>query len=947
MSPKTYLLISFVLSMVFSSSALGWAPIDDYNYNLSFEYNTEGEVMSCSTRVGCGEGFDNDPNYVYHCGVMAWKENEVNWPVVEMECSESAEGDECLCKGGVFATDGICDLTLGQFGSTADQNLIVWQTLDPAYDANVIIQPDHEYRISFESFLWQAPILKAYLYYGYIGDNNSVDPDVNVITELNVDVGTDYWELVTLSFKAEGGQPYIGEPLGIRFFQTLSGWYWIDDVRIEFRPLLKAYDPIPPDGGRDVPRNPALSWTAGAKVADVNGHDVYFGMSRSDVNDANTNTAGIYRGTFSDPCYLVPETLDLGQVCYWRVDEVNDPNFWKGDVWSFRVEGHARNPEPPDGAVDVPFTQVLSWTAGLDSTDHDVYFGTDFNEVYDADNDSNVFIRKQPGVTYEPSDPSLHADVTYYWRIDEYSTSPPYFLKGDIWSFTAANFFIVDDMESYGTSVNEIGETWLDGWDNYSRSTVSLQYDDPNLAYGEDSNSMAYNYMNDLYPYYSEAELVFDPTQDWVTTGMEALTLYFYGQNTNIVERMYVALTDSSNNTAEVEYDDPNDLREVKWHEWNIKLEDFAGIDGVDLTDVNSLIIGFGDKSNPQQTLPGDSDVYFDDITLYSPRCVPLYATGSFRYLDHYIPAGSFIPDCFVDYYDLAMMSRDWLISGIGNVSTVVPSDVNLIGHWPLNDNAKSSVVSDISDNYNDGVFYNEVTGGGKPVEGETEDSTITPGAVDDYALEFDGVDDYITLPVFNLNTNTLTVSAWIKRDGDLGAWGSSPTVVGCNEPNGFALSFASTATYAEQVWAANNELSYFWTGWSWDYHSDLIVPNGLWTFVALVVEPEKGTLYLYDGVELYASTNHEYHVPKAFSDMSLIGGGPASTFFRGFMDDVRIYNRSLPAGEILSLALQGSSGSQYLSLEWWRADADKSNRIDMLDFAIMADNWLKEIYWP
>jgi hypothetical protein len=51
--------------------------------------------------------------------------------------------------------------------------------------------------------------------------------------------------------------------------------------------------------------------------------------------------------------------------------------------------------------------------------------------------------------------------------------------------------------------------------------------------------------------------------------------------------------------------------------EWNIDLKEF-GDAGVVLTDVSKLVIGFGDKSNPQ---PGGSGlVYFDDIWLYPQR---------------------------------------------------------------------------------------------------------------------------------------------------------------------------------------------------------------------------------------------------------------------------------------------------------------------------------------
>ena len=62
MSKKLYFLISFVLVLSLSGAAQAWESIDDFNYNLSFEYDACGVQMVCSHRVGCPPNWD--PNYV-------------------------------------------------------------------------------------------------------------------------------------------------------------------------------------------------------------------------------------------------------------------------------------------------------------------------------------------------------------------------------------------------------------------------------------------------------------------------------------------------------------------------------------------------------------------------------------------------------------------------------------------------------------------------------------------------------------------------------------------------------------------------------------------------------------------------------------------------------------------------------------------------------------------
>ena len=941
MSKKLYFLMCFVLLLGLSGAAQAWESIDDFNYNLSFEYDACGVQMRCHA----------DGNLV---DVLGWNDNEVNWANPEIDCANSLGTPDCLCKDDP-ATTGMMKLTMGQWDAPTDQNLIAWQTLDPVYDGNTIIQQDYEYRMFFDTFKWQNPSLYAYLFYGYIPDNNSLDPDVNVITSLEISASTVY-QTFELSFIAEAGQPYIGEPLGVRFFEQGQGWYWIDTVRVEYRPLTKAREPEPANGAVDLPTSGiTLRWVPGMYVAaDVNSHEVYFGADKAAVEDANRfDLTGIFRGDANGGpdandkyYYNLADTLPLGQRCYWRIDEVNEayagPNpppggRWKGDIWSFRVTGSAVNPSPEDEAEDVSLYTDLSWTPGTGSDEHDVYFGTDEDAVTDANIDVNfgVYMVRQDANDFDDFVPALELGKTYYWRIDEVNVAISSLIEGDIWSFTVEDYVSVDDMDSYSDDA-AVKAVWNDYWTNATRAET---FRETGADFTEDGNSMRYKYTNSSSPYYAEAYADMADLgmgSDWTAGDIEVLTLSFKGKQANALEPMYVALTDGSGRTGKVLYPDSNELTQgwKGFQEWNIELWRFVDDNSVDLTDISRITIGFGDK-----TAGGSGEVYFDNIRLYPPRCVPEYAhlTGSFRYLNHYEVEGSFVSDCKNDYFDLWSMGSDWLVSSYGNATATTPSDTNLMGHWAMDDDDPQLQVDDSSVNANHGTLYDEDRSPGRSTsKHHTDDCAEGTGA-----LTFDGDDDYIEIPVLDLNSNTVTISVWIKRDGDLGAEGSYPRIVSCNEPNGAAFTFGSTSEYAPMEWSPNNELCYYWTGWSWDAHSGLIVPNQVWSFVALVVEPDKGTLYLYDGLSMKSSVNHEYHKVYAFNDVSFFGGAG----FKGAMDDVYIYNRALSPEEILGLA--GLSGTHYLALEPWRADANNDDKVDLKDYVIMAKNWLKEILWP
>jgi len=96
----------------------------------------------------------------------------------------------------------------------------------------------------------------------------------------------------------------------------------------------KASNPDPEHNEADVDLDKILSWYIGVDAAY---HDVYFGTDFNDVNDANiVITYGVYQDTVAvDMNYFDPCGLEYAQDYYWRIDEVNDANVWRGDVWKF------------------------------------------------------------------------------------------------------------------------------------------------------------------------------------------------------------------------------------------------------------------------------------------------------------------------------------------------------------------------------------------------------------------------------------------------------------------------------------------------------------------------------------------------------------------------------------------------------------------------------------
>jgi len=101
----------------------------------------------------------------------------------------------------------------------------------------------------------------------------------------------------------------------------------------------------------------------------------------------------------------------------------------------------ASSPSPGEEATFVERDVALSWSPGIYAATHNVYFGTDFDDVNEADTNSTLLVSPgQAGTSYDPPD-LLDWGRTYYWRVDEVNApATPGVHKGKTWSFTVETY---------------------------------------------------------------------------------------------------------------------------------------------------------------------------------------------------------------------------------------------------------------------------------------------------------------------------------------------------------------------------------------------------------------------------------------------------------------------------------------------------------------------------
>jgi hypothetical protein len=209
----------------------------------------------------------------------------------------------------------------------------------------------------------------------------------------------------------------------------------------------KAHTPDPAaDNATAVSPDVVVSWIAGASATS---HDVYFGT---------TNPPPFIRNQPLAQLSYDPNGLAFYTTYYWRIDEVNGPTVWQGDLWQFTTGGppsQAQLITPADGATSVIPSMGLNWLAGQNADSHDVFWGT--NPAPGA----AEFQGNQTLARFTPA--SQDPDTTFYWRIDEKNVFGA--TTGPVWSYQTGPPLLGDINGDWKVDILDLQEfviRWLD-----------------------------------------------------------------------------------------------------------------------------------------------------------------------------------------------------------------------------------------------------------------------------------------------------------------------------------------------------------------------------------------------------------------------------------------------------------------------------------------------------
>jgi len=263
------------------------------------------------------------------------------------------------------------------------------------------------------------------------------------------------------------------------------------------------------------------------------------------------------------------------------------------------------------------------------------------------------------------------------------------------------------------------------------------------------------------------------------------------------------------------------------------------------------------------------------------------WATGDL-YQAPIIPIVDFNADGIVDAADMCIMVDYWGTDeplcdigpmpwgdGVVDVEDLIVlaehlfEDFALVAHWEL-DEEMGNIAYDSVGEY-DGTVHGEPLW--QPTEGKI-----------DGALQFDGVDDYVSIPfVLNPTDGDFSVVAWLMGDvpGQIvlsqvsqagrGNWLCTDSVEGC----------------------LMTELKGSGRPSSGPLLSEAKITDGTWHRIGLVWDGSYRRLYV-DGAEVAKDAAPLSSLEDAYGGLYFGAGSDlsAGTFFSGLIDDVRIYNR-------------------------------------------------------
>ncbi|OHB66103.1 MAG: hypothetical protein A2Y77_03220 [Planctomycetes bacterium RBG_13_62_9] len=508
------------------------------------------------------------------------------------------------------------------------------------------------------------------------------------------------------------------------------------------------------------------------------------------------------------------------------------------EVRFYAIPVLAREPNPAPGTANLHPQVAMSWRAGHEAGSHEVYVSTDPSAVANS--------AVAPATTTEPAYGfAAELGQTYYWKVVEVNQAQdPAAWAGPVWNFSTATYIAVDDFEGYtNNSPKRVFQTWIDGA-GFSADTFF-----PNGGAGNGTGSL----------------VGYDPA---VRDIME--TTFFYGGLQSMP--MYYDNSAAPKISEAVRTFDP--VQDWSKH------------------GLTTLVLFFrGDSANtaaPVYVKINNTKLVYNNGTA---------ATTTALWKQWNIALSS-IPAA-----DLKAVKT--ITIGVGDSSgsgagTILVDEIRLYAAAPA-----VAVPTDPGTNGLEALYSME--GNVQDSSGKSRNGTANgdPGYADGapgygQALAFDGVNDYIDLPIGNL-LSTLggsTFAARVNFSNTGGGWqrvfdfGTGTTNYVFLTPRqgttGATRCAIRTAAIDEQ--GANGPVT---------------LPTG-WHHMAVVFDDAAMRIRLYvDGVEVASGATVLLPKDMGVTTQNWLGRSQWTDdgYYTGSLDDFRIYSRPLSEGEVRYLA--------------------------------------------
>ncbi|MFC1620993.1 DUF2341 domain-containing protein, partial [Candidatus Omnitrophota bacterium] len=263
-------------------------------------------------------------------------------------------------------------------------------------------------------------------------------------------------------------------------------------------------------------------------------------------------------------------------------------------------------------------------------------------------------------------------------------------------------------------------------------------------------------------------------------------------------------------------------------------------------------------------------------------------------------------------FADGAVYWADTDVLGWQKTAVGAGDETGLVGYWDFNEDTSGSAdgdtIYDRSSNSNNGTGVDGANDAGL---------TWTAGRLGN-AIDFDGVDDYVTTADITVESTDLTFSIWLKADtlasdqGALFTKNSDDIMFETFTDGSLHFSINSTQGSPEKLTAANTILT------------------GNWYHVAAVYDYDNDDATIYVNGSPVANSQGDETLNKIPNSAPAIeigarSGGPWDPF-DGILDDARIYNIELTASQVKALY---EAGRQYYQTRFVTTTAYTTNPVE------------------